>query len=139
MTNTGGVFARWPSALSASERRARRGKQAEQYVADLVARRDWSIVARNYRTRAGEIDIVALDGDVLVFVEVRARTGTTFGIADDTVTRAKLMRITSTALAFIEAHPEFADSYWRVDLFALALNASGGVITCRQYENLTLD
>jgi len=125
--------------LSASERRARRGKEAEQYVADLVTERRWSIVARNYRTRSGEIDIIALDSDVLVFVEVRARTGTAFGIADDTVTRAKLTRITSTALAFIEAHPQFADSYWRVDLFALALNASGGVLTCHQYENLTLD
>jgi putative endonuclease len=125
--------------LSASERRARRGKQAEQYVVDLLTQRGYLIVHCNYRTRSGEIDIIALDDDVLVFVEVRARTGTAFGIADDTVTRPKLRRIMSTALAFIEEHPEYADSYWRVDLFALALASNGGVASCRQYENLTLD
>ncbi|CAN5666904.1 hypothetical protein BH24CHL1_BH24CHL1_15400 [soil metagenome] len=138
-TSIAGVSVRWQSALSASERRARRGKEAEQYVVDLLTQRGYPIVERNYRTRSGEIDIVALEGDVLVFVEVRARTGTAFGIADDTVTYPKLRRIMSTALAFIEEHPEYADSYWRVDLFALALQANGGVLTCRQYKNLTLD
>lgn len=125
--------------MSASERRIRRGKEAEQYVVDLLTERGCSVLGRNFRTRFGEIDIIALDDSVLVFAEVRARTGTSFAIADDTVTRAKLTRIMSTAQAFIEAHPEFVDSYWRVDLFALTLNTSGRVITCRQYENLTLD
>ena len=106
---------------------------------DLLTQRGYPIVERNYRTRFGEIDIIVLEGDVLVFVEVRARTGTAFGIADDTVTRPKLRRIMSTALAFIEEHPEYADSYWRVDLFALALATHGRVVSCRQYENLTLD
>lgn len=105
---------------------------------DLLTQRGCPIIQRNYRSRSGEIDVIALEGDVVVFAEVRARTGTAFGIADETVTRAKLRRITSTALAFIEEHPEYADSYWRVDLFALAL-ADGCVVACRQYENLTLD
>lgn len=125
--------------MSASERRAARGKQAEEYVTRLVVERGWQVVARNYRTRYGEIDTVALDGDVLVFVEVRARTGDAFGLADDTVTRAKLRRLTSTALTFIRDHPQYEDSYWRIDLFALALDGRGIVVSCRQYENLTLD
>lgn len=108
-------------------------------MVELLTRRGCSIIERNFRTRFGEIDIVALEGEVLVFVEVRARTGTAFGHADDTVTRAKLTRITSTALAFIEAHPELMDTYWRVDLFALTLDSRGSVRTCRRYENLTLD
>lgn len=125
--------------MSASERRASRGKLAEQYVHDHVQERGWTVVTRNYRTRAGEIDVIALDGEVLVFVEVRARTGSAFGLADDTVTSAKLRRITSTALSFIQDHPGYADCYWRVDLFALALDRSGDVISCHQYENLTVD
>ena len=112
---------------------------AEQHVADLVGERGWQILERNFRTRFGEIDIVALHDDVLVFIEVRARTGNTFGIADETVTRPKLRRVMAAALEFIQEHPEYADSYWRVDLFALALGSTGGVVNCREYQNLTLD
>lgn len=108
-------------------------------MADLVVKQGWSIVTRNYRTRAGEVDIVARDGDVLVFVEVRARTGSAFGLADDSVTAPKLRRIFSAASSFIQEHPHFGESYWRVDLFALALDSAGNVLHCNVYENMTLD
>ena len=125
--------------MSTSDRRAIRGARAEQHVAALVERRGWRIVDRNFRTRSGEIDIIALEGEILVFVEVRARTGTAFGLADETVNTRKLQRITMTALSYIEQHPELADHYWRVDLFALTLGSGDRVLACRQYENLTLD
>jgi len=48
------------------------GRRAEELVARRLADRGWRILARNFRTRAGELDLVALDGDVLVFVEVKA-------------------------------------------------------------------
>lgn len=113
--------------------------RAEQAIADEVTSRGWQLLDRNFRTRYGEIDLVALDGDVLVFIEVKARTGTAFGLADETVGRRKLERIMSAALSYIEEYPEYAESWWRVDLFALTLNRAGDVMACRQYENLTLD
>lgn len=125
--------------MSASERRARRGVLAETHVAALIERRGWRIIDRNFRTRGGEIDLIAFDGDVLVFIEVRARTGSSFGLADETVDARKLQRITSTALAYIEQHPELAEHYWRVDLYAVALGSGERILACRQYENLTLD
>jgi putative endonuclease len=128
-----------PRHLSAPDPRASRGARAEQAIADEIASRGWTLIDRNFRTRYGEIDLVALDGDVLVFVEVRARTGTSFGVADETVGRRKLERIMSAALSYIEQHPEYAESWWRVDLFAITLNRAGAIIACRQYENLTLD
>jgi len=48
------------------------GRRAEELVARRLAARGWRILSRNFRTRAGELDVVALDGDVLVFVEVKA-------------------------------------------------------------------
>ena len=108
-------------------------------MAGLVERRGWRIIDRNFRTRAGEIDLIAFDGEVLVFVEVRARTGMAFGLSDETVNTRKLQRITTTALSYIEQHPELADHYWRVDLFALTLGSGERILACRQYENLTLD
>ena len=52
--------------------RQRLGRRAEDLVADRLRRRGWRIVARNVRTRSGEIDLIALDGSTLVFVEVKA-------------------------------------------------------------------
>ncbi len=60
--------------------RRRTGQIAEDLVAGILAAAGWKIVERNARTRHGELDIVALDGRVLVFVEVKAaRPGTRFG------------------------------------------------------------
>lgn len=60
--------------------RQRIGRAAEQLVAARLEARDWEIVERNARTRYGELDIVALDGGALVFVEVKAgRAGSGFG------------------------------------------------------------
>jgi putative endonuclease len=60
--------------------RRRTGQIAEDLVAARLAAADWEIVARNTRTRYGELDIVARDGDVLVFVEVKgARADTEYG------------------------------------------------------------
>ena len=60
--------------------RQRLGRRAEDLVADRLRRRGWRIVARNVRTRSGEIDLIALDGSTLVFVEVKAgRSGAEAG------------------------------------------------------------
>ena len=58
-------------------------------------------MARRYRTRNGEIDIVATDGPVLVFVEVKARSGHRFGSALAAVTPAKQRKLTSMALEYL--------------------------------------
>jgi putative endonuclease len=63
-----------------TETRQRIGRAAEDLVAARLAARGWGIVERNARTRYGELDIVALDGGALVFVEVKAgREGSAFG------------------------------------------------------------
>jgi putative endonuclease len=60
--------------------RLRIGRLAEQYAADRLAAAGWEIVERNARTRFGELDIVAVDGRALVFVEVKAgRADARFG------------------------------------------------------------
>src|SRR6185436_5439752 len=60
--------------------RQRIGRAAEELVAERLEARNWEIVERNARTRYGELDIVALDGDALVFIEVKAgRAGSAFG------------------------------------------------------------
>jgi putative endonuclease len=84
--------------------RQRIGRAAEDLVAARLAGAHWEIVERNARTRYGELDIVALDGDTLVFVEVKAgRENATFGPERPVlaVDRRKQLRIRRLATAWM--------------------------------------
>jgi putative endonuclease len=94
---------------SASRESARRrGEEAEELAARFLSQRGLAIVARNYRTRLGEVDLVARDGATLVFVEVRARSWSAFGGAAGSVDARKQRRIVAAArhyLARLGAEP----------------------------------
>ena len=77
------------------------GARAEAIAADYLARQGLTIVARNFRTRHGEIDVIAREGDTLVFVEVRLRTRRDFGGAAASVTPAKQQRLRKASLAYL--------------------------------------
>ena len=74
-------------------------------AAAYLAGRGLVILARNYRTRLGEIDVVARDGDVLVFVEVRMRADGHFGGALESVTPRKQRRIAAAAGMYLRQFP----------------------------------
>ena len=78
------------------------GGEAEHGAARFLERQGLRIVARNYRARVGEIDLVALHGEVLVFVEVRMRSSSRFGGAAESITRRKQSRIAAAAGHFLQ-------------------------------------
>ena len=77
------------------------GGEAEDRAARFLARQGLAILARNYRTRLGEIDLVARDGDTLVFVEVRLRTSRACGGAAESVGSRKQRRIAAAARQYL--------------------------------------
>ena len=77
------------------------GKSGEDLACRELTRRGYAILARRYRCRRGEIDIIARDGPTIVFVEVKARESHEFGAAAEAVTRLKQHRITQVALDYI--------------------------------------
>lgn len=77
------------------------GGDAEDSAAQFLARHGLVMVARNYRTRLGEIDLVARDREVLVFVEVRMRRGASFGGALESITARKRSRIAAAARQYL--------------------------------------
>jgi len=84
------------------------GEAGEQAAAEFVTSLGYRIVARNVRFRSGEIDLVARDGGVLVFVEVKTRRGRGFGTPDEAVGAAKqrrLIRLASLYLARLGSDP----------------------------------
>jgi putative endonuclease len=77
------------------------GRRGEAVAEAFLRTRAYTIVARNYRCRAGEIDLVALDGPVLVFVEVRSRRGTALGTPLESVDGRKQAQVARVARHFL--------------------------------------
>jgi len=80
------------------------GAEAEQAAADFLARQGLRLVARNFRCRGGEIDLVMQEGPTLVFVEVRARTRADFGGAAESITATKQGRVILAARHYLAQH-----------------------------------
>ncbi len=88
----------------ANARRAA-GAAAEALAAGYLAERGLAIVERNFRRRCGELDLIAQDGDTLVFVEVRLRRGSAFGGAAASLTPAKRSRLLAAAGLYLARLP----------------------------------
>ena len=78
------------------------GAAAEQQACNLLRKHGLKIQARNYRTRLGEIDIVARDGDTLVFIEVRLRSNSAFGTPSESITIGKQQRILRASQHYLQ-------------------------------------
>ena len=98
--------------------RLRKGAQGESIATDYLERLGYRIEIRNYRCRQGEIDIVAWDGAVLVFVEVRTRSGEDLGALLASVGRQKQHRITRVAMAYVQEH-QLPNTELRFDVVAV--------------------
>jgi putative endonuclease len=81
--------------------RPRLGLAGEAAAERFIRRAGWRLLARRFRTRAGEIDLVALDGDVVVFVEVKTRRADGYGRPAESVTRTKRERIVRVARIYL--------------------------------------
>lgn len=81
------------------------GLLAEAQAARFLAARGLKVIARNYRCRGGEIDLVCRDGATLVFVEVRLRTNRAFGGAAGSITSSKQRRIALAARHYLAGKP----------------------------------
>lgn len=77
------------------------GLAGEELAARHLEGLGWRVLARNWRGAGGELDIVALDGPTLVFVEVKARTGRSYGRPEEAVGKLKQGRLARTALEFM--------------------------------------
>ena len=81
------------------------GAQAETLAAEFLAARGLAIVERNFRCRRGELDLIARDGEMLVFVEVRLRRRDDFGGAAASITAAKRARMIAAAGLYLAGLP----------------------------------
>lgn len=95
------------------------GKQGEQAAETHLERNGYRILARNVRTRYGEIDLVAMDRDTVVFVEVKSRRGDGFGSPKAAVDFRKQRRISKAALSWLKKNRRMDDRA-RFDVVAVS-------------------
>jgi putative endonuclease len=114
-------------------RRQRLGAFGEELAVRRLSELGYRILQRNYRCGVGEADIVAMDGDVLVFAEVRTRRGERMGTPEESVgprKRAKMVEVAQTYVA-----EQNHDGDWRLDVVVVALDADGRVMRCEVIPN----
>jgi putative endonuclease len=105
-----------------SQARVTLGKTGEDLACAELEKRGYAIIARRYRRRGGEIDIIARDGPTIVFVEVKARESHRFGEAAEAVTAFKRRRIAQLALEYMARHHR-ANCPCRFDVVSIHFDA----------------
>lgn len=101
------------------------GRLGEDLAARYLQSQGYVILERNYRCQGGEIDLVAMDGSCLVFVEVRTRRSTRFGTPEESVTPWKKARLLLAAQSYVAE--KGWEGFWRIDLLAIEVSPKGSV------------
>jgi putative endonuclease len=109
------------------------GSTGERAAAAYLVRHGYTIIARNWRCRSGEIDLIARQGDQLVFVEVRTRRAALAGLAEESITPTKQARLRTLAYTYLQEHAHDGDGAnpaieWRIDVIAVQMGRRGRVV-----------
>ncbi|OGG20593.1 hypothetical protein A3D03_05255 [Candidatus Gottesmanbacteria bacterium RIFCSPHIGHO2_02_FULL_40_13] len=108
-------------------------KEAEKYLSS----KNYKIIARNFRTRNGEIDIVAQESNILVFVEVKTRRNNKFGLPEEAITPWKIRALIRAAQYFLLTKNKLSSSY-RIDVVSIKLDENDKPEQIKLYKNITL-
>ncbi len=92
------------------------GQWGESAAADHLTAQGWTVLARNVRTPYGEIDLVAQNGDVTIFIEVKARTSDSFGLPEVAVSARKQQHMIAAAEHYAA---EYNIDHWQIDVIAV--------------------
>ncbi len=102
------------------------GRLGEEVAGRFLRDQGYQILTTNYRCPQGEVDIVARDGEEVVFVEVRTRRSQGFGTPQESLTRPKMRRLVATCQDYLQGYGG-ADTNWRIDLVSVRLDAGNRV------------
>ena len=94
------------------------GKLGENLAADFLLSEGYKIIARNFRTKLGEIDIIARDKGVICFIEVKSRSSLKFGLPQEAISKLKQRQITKVALKFLKEN-KLLNDFARFDVVTI--------------------
>lgn len=108
------------------------GFLAENLAAETLTNKGYKIVERNFSNRFGEIDIIAEDRDILVFVEVKAKKGIEFGRPEEMINAYKLQKVRKMAEVYMNGKTVPC----RIDVVAIVLSETNEILRLNHYENV---
>nr|WP_154983894.1 YraN family protein [Paenibacillus xylanexedens] len=115
--------------------RQQKGKIGEEEACRWLVKQGYSILQRNWRCRSGEVDIIAVREDLLIFVEVRSRSSNSgFGTPQESVDQRKMQQVRSTAGVYIQMSGEHTRQI-RFDVIAVIMNHFGKIMSINHLEN----
>ncbi len=112
------------------------GQFGEQKAVEMLKGKGYRILKRNERNKYGEIDIIAMDGKVMVFVEVRTKTGTDFGSPEESINYRKKKRLIRNAKGYVKYNG--VKNQYRIDAVCIVLDENMEILRIRHYKNITL-
>ena len=95
------------------------GQSAESRAAEYLTKQGLKIIDRNFSAKTGEIDLIALDAETLVFIEVKFRKSNRFGQPYETVTHSKQQKIIRTAQTFLLKNKKYTNNACRFDIISM--------------------
>ena len=113
--------------------RKKLGQRGEELAVAYLEKQGYIVRERNWRCPVGEMDIVAEDGDCLVFVEVRTRRGREYGTPEESVTPAKQAKLVEVAQTYLQEHSWDGD--WRIDVVAVEMTSRGKLLRVELIKN----
>jgi len=101
--------------------RKKLGNRGEKIAAKFLRKQGYQIIEKNYHSRLGEIDIVAKEDESIVFVEVKTRCSTDFGLPEEALSYDKRRRLSKLALGYL-AHRRIKDINCRFDVVSILMD-----------------
>jgi putative endonuclease len=99
----------------------------EQRAAQFLQNKGYAILEMNWRCKYGELDIIAQQGERIVFVEVRSRRADSTDAAFESVNRQKQAKLIKAAYHYLDAH-QIPDADWRIDVIGIAITRAGKLL-----------
>ena len=115
------------------------GKKGEEMARDYLAKKGYRILESNFATRFGEIDLICIKDDRLVFVEVKLKIGETFGRPEEMIDAKKVAQVQKTAQRFLLKNSRLAAKHpvHQIDAVCIVLAKDGSPSRIDHYESLT--
>ncbi|MFA6215652.1 MAG: YraN family protein [Patescibacteria group bacterium] len=109
------------------------GQLGEKLAAKYLKRSGYQILKANYRRREGEIDLICRKNNLIIFVEVKTRTGTGFGWPEEAVTESKIEKIEQSARHYLQDNN--LNLPWQIDVISLIVSPQNKIIDLRHFQN----
>ena len=111
------------------------GKFGQQLAAQFLLKKGYQLLASNYHCQAGELDLILIDNQQIVFVEVKTRLSTDFGLPEEAINQTKKEKLYQASLDYLEQEQINHDN-WRIDCLAIEIDKHNKKAKIRHHKNI---